>query len=83
VKENFNRAMTEAGASVQTLWQHMTMNNNKMLDEIRVKDAEIAAKNAEIARIRKELDEFHKKYPPKKGEAKLVKKDDAVTSKPK
>ena len=70
--------MTEAGASVQTLWQHMTMNNNKMLDEIRVKDAELAAKNAEIARIKKELDALKAKHP-EKGKAILVKKDDAIT----
>jgi len=63
--------MTEANASVQTLWQHLTLQINKMMDEIKVKDAELQAKNAELARIRKELDALKV---PKKGMARIVEK---------
>jgi len=70
VKANFSKAMTEASASLETLWAFFNQDRMKIVNENEVLKAEIQAKNAEISRLKTP------KQPPRK-----VKPDDAVTPK--
>jgi len=70
VKANFSKAMTEASASLETLWAFFNADRNKIVNENEVLKSEIQAKNAELSRLKSP------KPPPKK-----VKADDAITPK--
>jgi len=73
VKANFSKAMTEASASMETLWAFFNQDRMKIVNENEVLKAEIQAKNAEIARLKNPKQQS----PP----TKRVKPDDAVTPK--
>jgi len=78
VKANFSKAMTEASASLETLWAFFNQDRMKIVNENEVLKAEIQAKNAEISRL-KNPPQIGKG--PKTAEARKVKPDDAVTPK--
>ena len=74
VKANFNKAMTEASASLETLWAFFNQDRQKIISENEVYKAEIQAKNAEISRLKNPK-------PVEKNIHKKVKPDDGITPK--